>query len=81
MFGGILLCNVVATAVTTAMGSPFVRLPIGFANDLIYFVVLIALLTVRNKRGNIALLVIMLTKDAVVPLLTFLHIGVHGRVF
>jgi hypothetical protein len=81
VFGGILLCNVVATAVTTAIGSPFVRLPIGFANDLIYFVVLIALLTVQNKRANIALLVIMLVKDAVVPLLTFLHIGVHGRVF
>jgi hypothetical protein len=81
VFGGILLCNIVATAVTTAIGSPFLRLPIGFANDLIYFVVLIALLTVQNKRANIALLVIMLVKDAVVPLLTFLHIGVHGRVF
>jgi hypothetical protein len=81
VFGGILLCNIVATAVTTAIGSPFLRLPIGFANDLIYFVVLIALLTMHNKRANIALLVIMLAKDAVVPLLAFLRIGVHGRVF
>jgi hypothetical protein len=81
VFGGILLCNVVATAVTTAIGSPFVRLPIGFANDLVYFVVLIALLRIRDKRANIALLVLMLAKDAVVPLLTFLAIGVHGRVF
>jgi len=81
VFGGILLCNIVATAVTTAIGSPFLRLPIGFANDLIYFVVLIALLTMHNKRANIALLVIMLAKDTVVPLLAFLRIGVHGRVF
>jgi hypothetical protein len=81
VFGGILLCNVVATAVTTAIGSPFVRLPIGFANDLVYFIVLIALLIVRNKRANMSLLVIMLAKDAVVPLLAFLRIGVHGRVF
>jgi len=81
VFGGILLCNIVVTAVTTAIGSPFLRLPIGFANDLIYFVVLIALLTMHNKRANIALLVIMLAKDAVVPLLAFLRIGVHGRVF
>jgi len=43
--------------------------------------VLVALLTVRNKRANVALLAVMLAKDAVVPLLTFLGIGVHGSVF
>jgi hypothetical protein len=81
VFGGILLCNVVASVVLLTIGSPFMHLPIGFANDLVYFVVLIALLAVRNKRANIALLMVMLAKDAVVPLLAFLRIGMHGRVF
>ena len=81
VIGGILLCNVVAAAVLTAMGSRFVHLPLGFANDLIYFVVLVSLLATRNKRVNIVLLVIMLAKDAVVPALAFLGIGMHGRVF
>jgi hypothetical protein len=81
VIGGILLCNAVAAAVTTAIGSRFVRLPIGFVNDLIYFVVLIVLLVVRNKRANITLLILLLAKDAVVPLLTFFRIGVHGQVF
>lgn len=81
VIGGILMCNVVASAVLLAIGSRFVHLPIGFANDVIYFVVLIALLTVRDKRANIGLLVVMLAKDAVIPLLAFLGIGVHGSVF
>jgi hypothetical protein len=81
VIGGILLCNLVATVVLLMIGSRFVHLPIGFANDLVYFAVLIALLMVRNKRANIGLLLVMLAKDAVVPLLTFLGIGVHGRVF
>jgi hypothetical protein len=81
VIGGILLCNVVAAAVLTAMGSRFVHLPLGFANDLIYFVVLVSLLATRNKRVNIVLLVVMLAKDAVVPALAFLGIGMHGRVF
>jgi len=81
VIGGILLCNVVAAAVLTAIGSKFLRLPLGFANDLIYFVVLIALLGVRNKKANIALLVVMLAKDAVVPALAFLGIGVHSQLF
>jgi hypothetical protein len=67
--------------VLLSIGSRFVHLPIGFANDVIYFAVLVALLTVRNKRANVALLAVMLAKDAVVPLLTFLGIGVHGSVF
>jgi hypothetical protein len=81
VIGGILLCNLVATAVLLAMGGRFVHMPIGFANDLVYFVVLIALLIVRNKRANIGLLLVMLAKDAVIPLLAYLGIGVHGRVF
>jgi len=81
VIGGILLCNLVATVVLLSIGSRFVHLPIGFANDVIYFAVLVALLTVRNKRANVALLAVMLAKDAVVPLLTFLGIGVHGSVF
>ena len=81
VIGGILLCNLVAAVVLLATGSRFVHLPIGFANDLVYFAVLIALLMVRNKRANIGLLLVMLAKDAVVPLFTFLGIGVHGRVF
>jgi hypothetical protein len=81
VIGGILLCNLVAAAVLTAIGSKFLRLPLGFANDLIYFVVLIALLAVRNKEVNIVLLVTMLAKDAVVPALAFLGIGVHSQLF
>ena len=81
VIGGILLCNLVAAVVLLATGSRFVHLPIGFANDLVYFAVLTALLMVRNKRANIGLLLVMLAKDAVVPLFTFLGIGVHGRVF
>jgi hypothetical protein len=81
VLGGILLCNMVASVVLLAIGSRFLHLPIGFANDLIYFAVLIALLIVRDKRANIGLLAVMLAKDAVVPLFTFLGLGVHGSVF
>lgn len=81
VIGGVLLCNVVATAVLTAIGSRFIHRPLGFANDLIYLVVLIALLMVRNKQTNIALLIVMLAKDAVIPMLAFLGIGMHGQLF
>jgi len=81
VFGGIFFCNVVAAGGMTAVGSPFLRLPIGFLNDLTYFALLIALLVVRDKRANIVLLLLMLARYAVFPLLFFLHIGVHGRVF
>ena len=53
----------------------------GFLNDLTYFILLIALLAVRNKRANIVLLLLMLARYAVFPLLFFLKIGVHGRLF
>ena len=81
VLGGILFCNVIATVVVTAAGIPFIRLPLGLANDLTYFALLIALLVVRDKRANIVLLLLMLARYAVFPLLFFLHIGVHGRVF
>lgn len=65
VFGGILFCNVVAAVVLTALGKPFIRLPLGIANDLTYFALLIALLSVRNKRGNIILLILLLVRYAV----------------
>ena len=81
VYGGILVCNVIAAAVMTAVGSPFLRLTLGFANDLTYFVLLIALLAVRTKRASIVLLLLMLARYAVFPLLFFLGIGVHSHVF
>src|SRR5690348_10201709 len=42
--------------VVTAAGIPFIRIPLGFLNDLSYFVLLIALLAVRNKGANVVLL-------------------------
>jgi len=81
VFGGILLCNSVAVVVLTALGKPFVRLPLGFANDLTLFALLIALLIVRNKRANVVLLLLLLTKDLVVPVFGFLRIGLHSQLF
>ena len=81
VFGGILLCNLVALAVLAAVGSPFMRLPLGFASDVTYFGLLIPLLAVRGKRANIVLLILMLSRYAVFPLLGFLGIGVHSRLF
>jgi hypothetical protein len=81
VFGGILLCNGVAVVVLTALGKRFVRLPLGFANDLTLFALLIALLIVRNKRANVVLLLLLLTKDLVVPVFGFLRIGLHSQLF
>jgi hypothetical protein len=81
VLGGILFCNIVAVVVLTALGKPFVRSPLGFANDLTLFALLIALLALRDKRANIVLLILMLAKDAVVPALAFLGIGMHSRLF
>jgi len=81
VYGGILVCNVIAAAVMTAVGSPFLRLTLGFANDLTYFVLLIALLAARSERANVVLLLLMLARYAVFPLLFFLRVGVHGRLF
>jgi hypothetical protein len=81
VFGGILLCNSVAVVVLTALGKRFVRLPLGFANDLTLFALLIALLIVRNKRANVVLLLLLLTKVLVVPVFGFLRIGLHSQLF
>ena len=81
VFGGIMFCNLVAAAVMTAAGSPFLHIPLGFANDLTYFLLLIALLVVRSRRANIVLLLLMLVRYAVFPLLFYLGLGVHGRLF
>ena len=81
VLGGILFCNIVAVVVLTALGKPFVRSPLGFANDLTLFALLIALLALRDKRANIVLLILMLAKDAVVPALAFLGIGMHSQLF
>ena len=81
VFGGILLCNFIAAAVLLAIGSRFIRVPLGFANDVAYFGLLVALLAVRNKRANIVLLIAMLSKDAVVPALAYMGVGMHGPLF
>ena len=81
VFGGTLFCNIIAVVVLTAVGKPFIRLPLGFANDLSYFALLIALLAVRNKRANIVLLLLLLLRYAVFPVLGLLQIGVHRQLF
>jgi hypothetical protein len=81
VFGGVLLCNLVAAAVLTAVGKPFLRLPLGFLNDLTLFVLLIALIAVRTRRASIVLLIVMLSRYAIFPLLFFLQLGVHSRLF
>ena len=81
VFGGILLCNIIAAAVLLAIGSRFIRVPLGFANDVAYFGLLVALLAVRNKRANIVLLIAMLSKDAVVPALAYMGVGMHSPLF
>ena len=81
VFGGILLCNVVAAAALLAIHAPFMRSPTGFVNFLSYFVLLIALLLVRSKRASIVLLVLMLSRYALFPVLTMIGVGMHGRVF
>jgi hypothetical protein len=81
VFGGILLCNLVAAAGLLAVHAPFMRSPVGFANFLTYFVLLIALLAVRGKRASIVLLILMLARYAVFPVLTLVRVGLHGRLF
>ena len=81
VYGGILLCNLVAAAVLLAIGSTFMRSPTGFLNDLTYFVLLIALLLVRSRRASVVLLILILSRYAVFPILAFMGIGMHGRLF
>lgn len=81
VYGGILACNVVAVVVLTAAGIPFIRLPIGFANYLTYFILLIALLSVRNKRANIVMLILLISRYAVIPALILEGVGTQSRLF
>jgi hypothetical protein len=81
VYGGMLLRNVIAAAGLLWTGNIFMRTPTGFTNDLTYFVLLIALLAARGKRASIVLLVLMLSRYAVLPLLAFLGIGMHSRLF
>ncbi len=74
VFGGILFCNVIASGVMLT-GSDFlhfVQSPLGFLNLFTYFILLIGLLAVKNKRANIVLLLLMLARYAVFPLWAFL---------
>jgi len=81
VFGGILGCNVVAVAVSLALGSYFFRSPLGVANLVTYFIPLVALLAVRNRRANIALLLVLLIRYAIIPELAVLGVGMHGELF
>jgi hypothetical protein len=81
VFGGILLCNVVAAIALVAVHAPFMRSPVGFANFLTYFVLLVALLAVRTRRASIVLLILMLSRYALFPVLVLLRVGMNGRLF
>ena len=81
VFGGILLCNVVAAVALLWIHAPFMRSPVGFANFATYFVLLIALLAVRTKRASIVLLILMLSRYAVFPVLVLIGTGLRGRLF
>ncbi len=81
VFGAILACNVVAVAVSLALGSHFFRSPLGVANLITYFVPLIALLSVRSRRANIALLLVLLVRYGITPELAVLGVGTHSQLF
>ena len=81
VYGGILACNVIAAAALLAIGSIFMRTPTGFINDLSYFILLVALLAAKDKKTSIILLVLMLSRYAVLPVLAFLGIGMHSQLF
>lgn len=81
VYGGVLLCNVVASVALANVGGSFMRSPLGFANFLTYFALLIPLLLVRSKRANIVLLILMLSRYAVFPVLALLRVGMSGQVF
>ena len=81
VFGGILLCNLVALSVSFVLGSRFLRSPLGVANLVTYFIPLVALLAVRNRRANIALLLVLLVRYAIIPELAVLGVGMHSELF
>lgn len=81
VYAGVLICNAVAIVLLVGVKETFFRRPLGIANDFTYFVLLIALLAVRNKRANVVLLVLMLARYAVFPLLAFLNVGMQKPLF
>ena len=81
VFGGILFCNLAALSVSVTLGSRFFRSPLGVANLVTYFIPLVALLAVRNRRANIALLLILLVRYAIIPELAVLGVGMHAELF
>lgn len=81
VYGGILLCNIVAAIALLILKSQFMRSPTGFLNDLTYFILLVALLAARTKRASIVLLVLMLSRYAVFPVIAFLGIGMRSQLF
>jgi hypothetical protein len=81
VFGGILFCNLVALSVSLALGSRFFRSPLGVINLVTYFIPLVALLAVRNRRANIALLLVLLVRYAIIPELAVLGVGMHSELF
>ena len=78
VYGGILLCNVVAAVALLVVHAPFMRSRIGIPNFATYFVLLIALLLVRSKRASIVLLILMLSRYAVFPVLVLVERGWAG---
>ena len=81
VYGGILLCNLVAAAALLIVHSQFMRTPTGFANFLSYFILLAGLLLARGKRASLVLLILMLSRYAVFPVLVLAGVGMQGRVF
>ena len=73
IYGGILVCNIAAAIALLIVHAPFMRSPVGSANFVTYFVLLIALLLVRGKRANIVLLILMLSRYAIFPVLVLLY--------
>ena len=82
VFGGLLLCNLIAAAALLTVSSEwrrFVGGPLGGLNEASYFILLIALMAARTKRANIVLLILMLARYAVFPLLIFLTVAIYGH--
>src|SRR3954447_24591284 len=78
VLGGMLVCNVVAVALLV-MGDDYWHSPLGVADLATYFIPMIALVAVGNKRANIALLGFLLARYAVFPLLGVLEIGTQSK--
>jgi hypothetical protein len=81
VFGGILFCNIVAAAFGLATGERYLRSPLGVVNLVTYFIPLIALLAVRSKRANIALVLVLLARYGIFPELEVLGVGMQTQLF